>query len=192
MTNAEVSILVARAARGDPRATEELARRYDPPLRRFVHRRIGPDLRSRVDTDDICQSAFFAAFESLPNFRFRGERPFLSWLSSIAEQKIRNAGRRHRALRRDARRDRALEHAREMPTAGTSPTQGATRSETVRGIRAALEELPPREREVVRLHSFDGRSFREIAEELDLADKSTARRIFLDALKRIGHLLDGP
>lgn len=192
MTDTQVSMLVARAARGDARATEELARRYDAPLRRFVHRRIGPDLRARVDTDDICQSALFAAFESLPKFEFKGERPFVGWLSSIAEQKIRNAGRRHRALRRDARRERTLEHAREVVTPGTSPTQGATRSETVRGIRTALEELPPREREVVRLHSFDGLSFREIADELGLADKSTARRIFLDALKRIGHLLDGP
>lgn len=186
-----VSLLIARAARGDLAATAELARTFHPSIRRYVHSRLGGALRRRVDTDDVCQSALHAILCSLSTFRFEGEGQLMSWLNTIAEQKVRNAARHHRAQRRDPLRERPLDQAEKMKQEGTSPTQHAVREEVIRSVHEAIEGLPELQRQVVRLHSFEGKSFREIAETLKLADKSSARRLFLAALARIGQLMDG-
>ena len=45
------------------------------------------------------------------------------------------------------------------------------------------------ERTVVRLHSFEGRSFGSIAREMGMTDWSAARRVFLRALRSLGDML---
>jgi len=182
--------LVRRAGRGDERAAEEITRRCGAPVRRIVRRRLGREIRSRVDTEDILQSAFLTALGALRDFRYEGERAFVGWISTIAEQKIRNAARHHRAALRDVRRQRPLSGGARVPDDGTSPTQGAVRGEIVRDIRQAVEKLPERQRSVVLLHSFEGRSFPDIAERLGLTDKSAARRLFQRALRELGNLMD--
>ena len=43
----------------------------------------------------------------------------------------------------------------------------------------------------MRLHSFDGLAFHDVAERLGLKDKNQARWIFQRALMKVGDLLSG-
>ncbi|MHC4342970.1 MAG: sigma-70 family RNA polymerase sigma factor [Planctomycetota bacterium] len=190
MSGADLEDLLRRAAAGDRQAAGKLARRYEAPLRAAIHRRLGPDLHAKVDTDDIFQSTIFESVQDLGGFRYRGEQAFLGWLTTLAERRIRDKARYHRAGKRDQRREHPLPAESELAGERTTPTQGAVRAELTEQLREAMAQLPDADRQIVELHSFQGLGFKEVAERLGLADKNAARYAFQRALNRIEELLE--
>jgi len=182
--------LLRRTAAGDREAADELARRYEAPLRAAIRRRLGHDLHAKVDTDDIFQSTILESVENLSALQFRGERAFVGWLTTLAERRIRDKARFHRAAKRDQRKEQPILDAGELASDRTSPTQGAVRSELTQGLLEALAKLPEPDRQVVELHSFQGLGFKEVAEKLGLADKNAARYVFHRALNQIEDQLE--
>jgi RNA polymerase sigma-70 factor (ECF subfamily) len=181
--------LLERAAAGEQDAAGELIRRFERPLRVSIRRRLGPELRARVDTDDIFQETSVQAVHALPGFRYSGDRALLAWLAALAERQIQNAARLHRAGKRSLRLERALRESGTYPSPHTSPTQSVARDERTMRLHEAVDRLPEPERTVVRLHSFEGRSFGSIARDLSMTDWSAARRVFLRALRSLGDML---
>jgi RNA polymerase sigma-70 factor (ECF subfamily) len=182
--------LIRRAANGDRDAAGEVARRYEAHVRGQIHRRLGPGLRRRADTEDLLQSTFAAVLHDLPGFEYRGEDAFVAWLSAAAERQILMKARFHRAGRRDLRREQPLGSEEGPALELTSPSQGAVREEIKSSLRDAIARLPDRERRVVELHSLEGLTFAEVAQQVGLADRSSAYRIFERALRKVGELLD--
>lgn len=185
MNQGELQALLRQAAAGDEEAANELARRYESVVRAAIRPRLGPELRARLDTEDILQSTLTASLEDLARLDYRGEKAFLGWLCRVAEHRVLDAARRHRAARRDLRRERPLAPGDDLPGRGTSPSQAAVRGERARGLHEAVSRLPDEERRVVELHSFEGLGFREVAERLGLKDKERARYLFRCALRRM-------
>jgi RNA polymerase sigma factor (sigma-70 family) len=181
----ELGALVRRAGAGDREAAGEIARRYEGLLRARIRRRLGRRLRARVETDDIFQSTIAASLLDLEGFEYRGEQEFLGWLTTVAERRIRSAGRFHGAARRDIERERNVSEAGEVAADRTSPTQGAVRSELAEGLRQAIARLPQPDRRVMEMRSFRGLGFQEIAEATGLSDRNSARWVFQRALKKM-------
>jgi RNA polymerase sigma-70 factor (ECF subfamily) len=182
--------LVCRAATGDRSAADTLVREVEAPVRAAIRRRLGADLRRRVDTDDVFQSTMVAALARLDGIEFRGEKELVGWLAQVAEHQVVDAARRERRERRDvAREDRLGTHA-SIPAGDTSPTGRVVRDETALGVRAAVALLPAEDRRLVELRSYEGRTFDEIAKILGLPDRHLARRRFRAALDRMGVLIE--
>ena len=182
--------LVRRAQNGDREAAGELIRRYEGRVRASVRRRLGADLRKRIDTDDIFQSAIAASLDGLKGLHFEGEDALIGWLTTVAERRLIGAVRRHRAGKRDVSRESPLRSADRIQAGRTSPTQGAVRGEAQQSVKRAVSRLPPDERRVVELRSYEGLTFEEIATRLGLSDRHAARERFRSALRRMGDLLD--
>lgn len=190
MTEDELAALVRRAAAGDRAASDVLVRRVEPDVRAEVHRRLGSDVRAREDTDDILQQTLFEAVSRLSTFEYRGEAALRAWLATIAENRVRGAGRFHRQDKRNPGREEGPVATAGPSAALTSPSLAASRSEGTARLVAAVATLPPDERRVVELHSFQGMGFREVAEACGLADKDAARYLFQKALKRMGEVME--
>ncbi len=188
MDDRRLEELILRARDGDRDAAEKLARAYEQRVRSHIHFRLAPDLRARVDTDDVYQSTISASLEDLAAVEFRGEKAFIAWLSRVAERRVLDVARRHRAEKRDVRRQRPLEAARMVPANHTTPPGGAIRDEIQQSMRRVLARLPDRERRAIELRSYAGLSFREIAEQLELPNRHVARDLYRAALKKVGEL----
>ena len=80
--------LARLAQAGELSAFDELARRYQSPLLRFVRR------RSPADAEDIVQETLVAAYERLAQFQLG--RSFKSWLFAIAYHESIDHARRRR------------------------------------------------------------------------------------------------
>ena len=78
--------LAAQARAGSAEAFEELVRRYQVPLLRFLHRR-GPQ-----QAEDALQETFLRAYRYLGSYR--DGRPFKPWLFTIAHRLSIDAARR--------------------------------------------------------------------------------------------------
>ena len=82
--------LACRAQAGSLGCFEELVRRYQVPLLRFLQRR-SPNPH---DAEDVIQDAFLRAYQSIGSYR--SDQPFKPWLFTIAYRLSIDTARRRR------------------------------------------------------------------------------------------------
>ena len=129
-----------------------------PGLFRYCHRLTGdPDV-----ADDVAQEAFVRLYDG----RVEGtEEGLRAWLFRTATHLVRD---RHRV---GENRRRLLEAHPVEPGGPEPPDQAVQRQELVAQVRAALEHLSEREREML-LMRHAGFSYREVAEAVEVAPSS--------------------
>jgi RNA polymerase sigma-70 factor, ECF subfamily len=140
---------------------ERLYRRH----RRDVYGAVLRDVRDPDEAEDVTQIAFMNAFRAIR----RGEEPDKprAWLVTIARNVVR---RRYQAV---ARRPQEVALDQEV-AADVADVNGPTAGE----IAAAIRHLPPNQRAVILLREIQGRSYAEIAEELELSLAAVETLIF--------------
>lgn len=148
--------LVSRWRDGDRTSLEALLRRYENDIYGYLVRLLG----NRHDAEDASQNAFVAAVRSLPRYHERGT--FKSWLFRIAHREGMRCIRRRRR-RRESVGLHGSEALAAMPVDTAAPDGNAMSREDAVRVRAALERLPDKEREVVVLRTYTGLTFKEIA-----------------------------
>ena len=154
--------------------------RYADELRRFLT----AVLRHEAVAQDIVQSVFV-------KFSERGGEVdpgrWKAWLFQVAYRDALQWRRRQQTG------SRATEAAFWLQPRATpeAPDDRAERSEEVERVRQALEQLPSRERSVVKLRIYHGMTFSQIAQELD-APLGTVLGRMRSALGRLRRLLDEP
>lgn len=168
--------LVERYRRGDREAFAELVVRYQGP----VYNAAFWVVRRAEDASDICQTAFLKAAERIddydPSFRF------FSWLYRIALNEALN-------LVRSRGREEELDDSIELPAPGAEgPEQRLQAAQRSRRLQEALMKLSASDRVVVTLRHFSELSYAEIAEVLDIDEKTVKSRLF-EARRRLRVLL---
>jgi RNA polymerase sigma-70 factor (subfamily 1) len=162
--------LIRRFQDGDPEAFHTLFEEYVALLQARIARKLPTRLQRRVSVSDVLQEARIAAFERRQDFTDRGDGAFRKWLLGIAEMKARQAIRVHQGTARRAagrevsRGDRMAteQYAGQQPT----PSQFAVAAELGDLVKAAMEDLSPDYREVLRLVRVEHLTFQEAAERM--------------------------
>ncbi|MDX6671822.1 MAG: hypothetical protein QOI91_2185 [Solirubrobacteraceae bacterium] len=145
--------LVDLVRAGNDRAFEAIVDRYRRPLLRYCARLLPP-----ARAEDAVQQAFLNAFAGLRRGDDRIElRP---WLYRIAHNASLNA------LRENGWTHERIEAAGGRPS-GESAHEAAERRASLRTVLAAVQELPERQRDAMILRELEGRTYEQIATELD-------------------------
>jgi RNA polymerase sigma-70 factor (ECF subfamily) len=173
---------IERLNNGDDEAVGHVLLAYEPYLRVAVRRRLGPQLRSKVDSADVVQSVFANVIDGFRAgaWRFDGRPQLYAFLRQVAWRRI---GDRHRRNRRALGREQSLAETapRSLPHAGTPrPSEVAQGQEFWERV---LQACPPAHREVVRLR-VAGLKMGEIAARTGLHEGSV-RRILYDLARRL-------
>ncbi|HEY1100867.1 MAG TPA: RNA polymerase sigma factor [Myxococcota bacterium] len=176
----ELRRLFDAARDGDARALDTLCRTMRPRLFRAAW----SVLRDRDEADDIAQEALVRAVTK--RFLFLGSGSVGGWMTRIALNLAKNRRRDHR--RRHEIVDAALPV--ELVARGALADDVAraddamiARADHAR-LEAALEALPDRQREVVRLRAIGGLDFRSVAETIGISEEN-ARVTFSQAKKKL-------
>jgi RNA polymerase sigma-70 factor (ECF subfamily) len=156
--------LVRECLSGNPRAFEALVRKYEKPIYNVALR----ILRDPDDAMDIAQTVFVKAYEKLESFDEK--REFFSWIYRIAINESINASKK-------ARRQDEYESG---VTAALPPSQEEQRNAEILSeeIERAIEVLTLDYRMVIVLRHFHDFSYQEIAEILDIPEKTVKSRLF--------------
>jgi RNA polymerase sigma-70 factor (ECF subfamily) len=148
---------VRRAQAGDREAFREIVRALEGELRLFV---CGFQVSDGL-ADEIIQATFVAAFRKLALFRHEGT--FLSWLRSIARNRLVEELRAQQRFARDA-------NDRVQGLVVDSAIDDLERIEEVdarmRRLRACLDKLAPEARRLVEARYVGQAPFAELAAEL--------------------------
>lgn len=166
MDNDVDQALVARYREGDRDAFAELVVRYQRP----IYNAAFWILRSADDARDVAQDVFLRVAEHLDEFD--GQHRFFSWIYRIAVNEALNLQRRHG-------REEWLDDEIDLPGADTAnPEVLVGEAERSRHIRRALMNLSHKDRTVLVLRHFSECSYQEIADILEIDEKTVKSRLF--------------
>ncbi|MBI2298418.1 MAG: sigma-70 family RNA polymerase sigma factor, partial [Armatimonadetes bacterium] len=154
---------------------DRLVRAHAARVYGFVHRLVGADL-----ADDVCQDVWLAIYRALPGYR--GEGKLTTWMLGIAH---RVCGRKRRRRRLAADDEAALS---ELPDERAGPERRILDAELAKVVRAAIDMLPPGQREAVHLRQLEGCSYDEIAAILTVPVGTVRSRIHY-GMMRLAELL---
>lgn len=187
-----------------PRPATELSHgveAYRERLCRMVEAHLDPRLRTRLDASDVVQEALLEAVARYPEYQRQAERmPLFGWLRFLTQQKLVQHRRRHLgAQAREAGREVPIDEqlpgqssivlAEALAASGLqSPSRMATRAELVEVLTRALEELDPKDREVIVMRHFEHLPNVEIAEILGLSEPGATLR-YMKAAQRLVRIL---
>jgi RNA polymerase sigma-70 factor, ECF subfamily len=175
----ELAELMGRVATGDQAAFADF---YDATSR-TVYGIVLRVLRDRAQAEEVAQEVYVEAWTSAPRFDAELGSP-TGWLNTIAHRKA--VDRVRSSERNLAREQRHFNAETQRVTADTSDIVVA-QDESQR-VREALDQLPEAQRTAVRMAYFEGRTYREVAEFLELPLGTVKTRI-RDAMKRLRHHL---
>jgi len=163
---------------------EELLTRHRETLVRYF-RRHGAYLRRYEASEDLAQGVHLHAVKHQDQFAYQGEPQFVSWLLRLAHQHLADRVAHWKALKRDAGPMMRISFSGAgVEPAGslTGPLTYASRKEQLRLATLAMDGLPPRDREIVRLMT-DGAGIETVAERLAVSE-AAAQRARLRAMDR--------
>ena len=162
--------LVARLRRRDEAAFAELVGRYGGAMARVARLYV----RDRAVVEEVVQETWLGVLQGLDRFEERSS--FKTWLFRILANRARTRGAREsRTLPVSAVADAA--HDRYPGNWSAPPREWESRpearllsQETLSLVGAAIERLPPAQREVIRLRDVEGWEAAEVCAALGLTE----------------------
>jgi RNA polymerase sigma-70 factor (family 1) len=150
--------LIPALHKGDPAAFEAIYHHFIGPLHFFLGRMV----KDEAAAEDIAIVTFSKVFKKNTDFHSVGT--LKSYLYTIAA----NAAIDH--ARRQKRRERAYENFNYLPKEEMENAELVyIRSEAIKAIHQAMETLPEKSGQVIRMIFVEGKKLQEIAEELAIS-----------------------
>ncbi len=171
----ELANVMTRIAAGDQAAFAHL---YDATSR-TVFGIVLNVLRDRAQAEEVAQEVYVEAWRLAPSYDANLGSP-TGWLNTIAH---RRAVDRVRSAERSTARDQRHYEAEGLNYFADTADLVVKADEGQR-VRQALESLPEPQRTALQLAYFEGRTYREVAEFLEVPLGTVKTRI-RDALKRL-------
>jgi RNA polymerase sigma-70 factor (ECF subfamily) len=155
---AAIAGLLSRAMRGDERAWRELVGAYGPRVFALAQSRC----HNADVAEEIMQSVFATVAVKVRGGDYIEHGKFEAWLFRVAMNRVRDYAR-------SKKRSSALFQQGSEPVAEAAAQreQERTDSEQLSALRAAMEQLPDADREVIELRHHGDLSFKQIADLLD-------------------------
>jgi RNA polymerase sigma factor (sigma-70 family) len=144
--------LMLRYAGGEVRAFEELYRRHEMKVWRFLYRSVA----DQASADELMQEVWIAVIASVE--RYRPTARFTTWLFTLAHHELVDRHRRSKRLGVE-------QEMVDLPAdARDEPHRQAESSQYAQALIAAVEQLPAEQREAFLLQAEGDLSLEEIAE----------------------------
>ncbi|WP_408932011.1 sigma-70 family RNA polymerase sigma factor [Corynebacterium sp. YSMAA1_1_D6] len=155
----ELADLVPLAVDGSRRALQDIMRIIHPQVLRYCRARIGGNRQPTAD--DVAQEICLAVATSISSYKDKG-RPFMAYVYGIASHKVTDA---HRTLSRD--QSHPTDEVPDEVVTDATPEESALVEDGSNRVRALLDTLSDKARDIIILRVFVGLSAEETAEIVD-------------------------
>jgi len=166
--------LVARLHAGDQRSWETLYLRYRDRLILSIRCRLGPHLRSRLESEDILQSVFKDVIEDVVRFEHRGTGSLNRYLHACVLNKIRRKAEHFSARKRSGEIPLSDSILDRIP-GSTEAEPNYIDAERFEMLERALARLPEEMREVIVLRRVEELSNIEAARTIGKTPEATSK-----------------
>lgn len=160
--------LITRIKKDEPDAFRPLYQAYFPRVYAYVAYRVG-----RVqDAEDITSGIFIKVIEVIDRFEYRGDGSFAAWVFRIAHNDVKQFYR-YSAKTSDI----SLDELPDIRSHSSLPDEAFMRQERFTRLRTMLNSLSKRRQEILSLRFFAGLRNQEIAEVMNLDERTIASHI---------------
>jgi RNA polymerase sigma-70 factor (ECF subfamily) len=157
----EIVSLVQRAQGGDQDAFTDLFDRFHQPVLGYVYH----TLHDRHAAEDVAQDAFIKALDRIDQLGPPWD--FKSWIFRIASNlaiDYLRGGKRIVNVEEDV-----MAYLEDRPSTQHPQERRLRRAEAKQAVWASLDQLTPRYRQALVLHEFNGLSYRQLAQALEVS-----------------------
>ncbi len=179
MTDNELLLL---SAEKNEDAFTVLTEKYE----KFVYFAVWAELKNEEDTFDVSQEVFIRLYNAAGSFRC--ESTLKTWLYRMCKNCAYDFMRKYYkhktvSLTQNADDEEKIE---DIP-AGITPEEEVLRSEKIKMVHRAINELPEEQREIIVLRELEGMSYTEISAILGINEGTVKSRISRgrESLKKI-------
>ena len=167
--------LVAACLSGRPGAFDAVVERHQRAVYQLCYRFVA----NHEDASDLTQDVFLRAYRGLRNFR--GQSSLATWLYRIGVNVCLNR------LSVKAPHTEPIDDRQHVDTRGESAADGVLRSERAARVRAAIAQLPRKQRAALILRMYHDMAHHEIAEALGSSVGAVKANVFhaLQNLKKM-------
>jgi len=160
--------LVNQVVDGNEQAFAQLVSKYQTMVFSTIYRYIG----NHDDVEDLAQEVFIKIWRNIQ--KFKGKSKLSTWIYRITANHCLTYRSKHRQT------PLSLEGLTEQ---GTTPESLTMRPDyetkhKIEQVKQAVQELPPRQRLALVLSQFEERTYKEIAEIMDISISSVESLIF--------------
>jgi RNA polymerase sigma factor (sigma-70 family) len=167
--------LVVKAREGNQKAYADLMHRYKDSIYFMVLKMVN----NKEDANDLTVETFAKAFEKLD--KYQPDYAFSTWLFRVATNNCIDFIRKKRlnttsihGMMDDDGEDRTLQIKADV----LNPEETSIKKQQTEELKALIENLPVRYRNLITLRYFDELSYEEIAQQLDLPLGTVKAQLF--------------
>ncbi len=163
------------AAKDNPTLFKPIYERYYLQIFRFIFKRVADESLAA----DICSQVFTKALQKLDKYQFKGV-PYSAFLYRVASNEITTHYRKTQKNRVVSFEDAQLNNI-------TETMEESISQHTTDELLRALDELPLAKLQMIEMRFFEKRSFKEIAEIMEITESNAKVKTYriLDKLKKI-------
>jgi RNA polymerase sigma-70 factor (ECF subfamily) len=154
------------AAKADPAGFRPLYDKYYEPILKFIYRR----LSSLDDAYDVTAQTFLQAMQKMADYEFRG-LPFSSWLYKIALNELNTHFRKTGKFRAVVIETSGVENMLKEMHSGVN-------EEVLTNLMSKLPLLSSADFLLVEMRFFESKSFKEIADILEITENNAKVRTY--------------
>lgn len=162
--------MIQGALAGERDAFTGLVNTYQAAVFNLCYRMLG----DRCEAEDATQEAFLRAYSQL--YRYDVERPFKTWLFSIAAHYCIDRLRRRRIIWMGID-DEPIQYHPALRESSPGPQEMAERGERRDGVQALLQRLSPQDRAAILMRYWYDLSYEEIADATGVSISSVKSRL---------------
>ena len=167
--------LMQNAARGNMCAFSDLVIRHQRKAWNIAWRM----LNDTEEAEDVAQEAFIRILKAAP--RYRPEAAFSTYLYRVVTRLCLD--------RLDKKQPDYMDAPPESVSSEPDPSETLGKKETADAVRGMLNKLSPRQRTAIILRYYENLSYREIAEAMNISEKSV-EHLLARGRDALGHFLD--
>ena len=164
--------LIKRFVSDDESAFEELFGRYKQKIFNLVYRYIGP----YPETEELTQDVFIKVYKSAQTFK--GKSKFSTWIYRIAVNTCLNYKKKKRLVMESLDKSGTQLVKELVAPDSTTPEEQFTRARKMAIIQQALDSLLPNQKIAFILSKYDGFSYAEIGEIMNVSISSVESLLF--------------
>lgn len=164
--------LISGIKAGDEHAFKEFVDKYQE----LVVNVCNSFLHDRDDALDVSQEVFIKVFHSVNSFK--GDSKISTWLYRIAVNKSLNYLRSKKRKNIFSSLDLLLEDKQNNPAdsvadSGENAEEQISRNEDIERMIAVIDQLPKKQKTAINLNKFEGLSYKEISEIMNISVTET-------------------
>lgn len=165
--------LMAKVARGDHEAFEELVTRHQYAVVGTVAKMLG----NHSEAEDIAQQVFLRLWKSAP--RYKATAKFTTYLFTITRNLVFNETRRKSRRNEQSLQEQEDDWYQQFPVEShTRPDEQILQTELQQAVDKAVVSLPEKQRMAVILRRYENMPYEEIASVLGLSVSAVKSQLF--------------